>query len=71
MPTTMTLDGVRTGKLVSFLRNLNPRPHRSLGDASSDAAADFLTGMLGWGILAFAVGTAAIRGKRAVSQLLP
>ena len=73
MPTTITLDGVRTTALRRFFHNLAPRPRPSLGDAWSDdtaapgsnnAVADFTTAAFGWGVLAFAVGTAAIRGYR-------
>lgn len=56
------------------------QPHQLLGDAWSDdavaagggsnAIADFTVATVGWGILAFAVGTAAIRGYRAVSGLV-
>lgn len=80
MPTTMTLEGARTSKLVNFLRNISPRRRPLLGDAWSDdvaaqagtnAIADFTTSALGWGILAFAAGTAAIRATRAVKRVLP
>lgn len=81
MPTTMTLEGVRMSRFKSFLRNLGPR---RLGDAWSDdataaatptvaagsnAAADFTTAALGWGVLAFAAGSALFRGTAAVRKL--
>jgi hypothetical protein len=51
---------------------------RLLGDAWSDDqaappgagtafAADFTTSAVGWGVLAFAIATAALRAKRAIS----
>ncbi len=36
--------------------------------AGTNAAADFTTSALGWGVLAFAVGTAALRGYSAVRR---
>lgn len=85
MPTTMTLDGVRTTKFMSFLRNLGPRSLRGLGDilpssagsapappsATGEAAADFLTSTIGWGILSFAISTLVLRSHRAVKDLRP
>jgi hypothetical protein len=55
-------------------------PRGQLGDAWSDdaaaagtgdnAIADFTTAAVGWGVLAFAVGTAVIRGYGAGSRFL-
>lgn len=95
MPTTITLEGVRSYPFMRFWRGrlgglgrddrnqwlgcppMGCGPKR-LGDAWSDdaaggngnAVADFTTAAVGWGVLAFALGTAALRGYGAVQRRL-
>ena len=85
MPSTITLDGVRPGFFARvFSRRLHGVDDRGkwLGDAWSDDAAaadavaanpvaDFTVSAVGWGVLAFAAGTAAIRGYRLLKKHTP
>lgn len=84
MPTAMTLDGTKSGpgvfkRLLSRV-GLGDDRGQWLGDAWSDEAAaaapenpvaDFTKATFGWGVLAFALGTAGIRGYRAVRDRVP
>jgi len=82
MPTAMTLDGTKPGAFKRLLSRVGLGDDRGqwLGDAWSDDAAavapenpvaDFTKATFGWGVLAFALGTAGIRGYQAVRDRMP
>lgn len=83
MPSVMTLEGAGRRRFSLTKSTIGPRMrnlfgHRTFGDAWSDdeaaAAApvspieEMTVSFVGWGILAFAVMTAAVRGKAAASR---
>ncbi len=82
MPTAMTLDGTKPGVFKRFLSHVGLGDDRGqwLGDAWTDDAAaaapdnpvsDFTKAVFGWGVLTFALGTAGIRGYRAIRDRVP
>lgn len=83
MPSVMTLEGAGRRRFSLIKSTIGPRMrnlfgHRPFGDAWSDdeaAAAqqprpieEMTVSFVGWGILAFAVATAALRSKQALSK---
>lgn len=84
MPSVMTLEGAGRRRWSLTKTTIGPRMrnlfgHRQFGDAWSDdeaAAApaspieEMTVSFIGWGILAFAAMTAAVRGKRALAKYL-
>lgn len=73
----MTLDGTKPGVFKRLLSHVGLGDDRGqwLGDAWSDEAAaaapenpvaEFTKAGFGWGVLAFALGTAGFRGYRAI-----
>lgn len=84
MPSVMTLEGAGRRRFSLTKSTIGPRMrnlfgHRQFGDAwSEDEAAaapvspveEMTLSFVGWGILAFAVMTAAVRGKAALAKYI-
>lgn len=82
MPTAMTLDGTKPGAFKRFFSRIGLGDDRGqwLGDVWNDEAAaaapenpvaDFTKATFGWGVLAFALGTAGIRSYQAIRDRMP